>query len=264
MSMSRRVMSGWVLAALACAAACAEPGSGSERMTNPTPVDPTSNLFLWRVSPTEQTITRGQTATYTITIQTKTNINSRVRLSAGGATGATVTFSPELIPDTGRTSTMTVQTGPNTSLQRLEILVIAVEEGVGEPGGQFVSLTVTGSEPDFTLDVAPLAFELGTAEPRRIVAATLGSVNGFSADVTLSFSSPTPAIASELPKIGRVRVGSPAGVPFVVFYRPEPGMPAVSSPVRATITATGGNVTHTQEITITVAGATTPGVGPPR
>jgi len=52
----------------------------------------------------------------------------------------------------------------------------------------------------------------------------------------------------------------PADLPFNVFYKLEPGTPLVRSPVGVRITATSGNMTHTRDLSITITGATIPGV----
>lgn len=238
-----------ILSALVGAAAC----------NVDTPTDPTPrSLLLWSVTPGEQTITRGQTATFEITISRKSNINAQVALSSTAIPGATITFDPQVIPDTGTRSTMTVRTDANTlPVQLFDVTVIAVE-GVDAPKSDRVRLTILPGDaaPSFSLALDRPDVTISFASPAS-VKAIIGVFNGFEGDIELSFTSPSPNItASGLASTLHAGPVSGNDRSFDVNYTGG----TVSSPVIATVTARSGNLVRTQTLRITIGNVpTTPG-----
>ncbi len=91
--------------------------------------------FLISVSPTSQSIPRGSTATYTVTVMPQNGFNGQVTLSLSGQpSGSTVTFSPN--PAT-TTSTLTVQTRSNTPKRGYTLTIL------GASGSLSASASVT-------------------------------------------------------------------------------------------------------------------------
>jgi hypothetical protein len=98
------------------------------------------------MSPSQQTVTAGETATFTVTIERKANINARVNLSVSGfpfetPPGITVTFDPPRLGESSTSGTVRVQTAPNLPVNQYSIWVTAVEDG-GEPVDRVVVVGV--------------------------------------------------------------------------------------------------------------------------
>jgi uncharacterized membrane protein len=112
----------------------------------PTPVSPAASGLAWSMSPSQQTVTAGETATFTVTIERKANINARVNLSVTGfpfqtPAGITVTFDPPRLGESSTSATVRVQTAPNIPANQYSIWVTAAEDG-GEPVDRVVVVSV--------------------------------------------------------------------------------------------------------------------------
>ncbi len=95
--------------------------------------------FSLSVSPATQSVRRGSTATYTVTIVPTNGFNASVQLSLGGQpAGSTATFTPN--PATG-TSTLTIKTLSTTSRQTYALTVTGFGGGLTHTKG--ASLRVT-------------------------------------------------------------------------------------------------------------------------
>src|SRR5262245_2331607 len=71
----------------------------------------------WTISPEVSSVRPGGTATFTITIHTKANINAAVDLRLGSLyPGMVPSFTTMRLPDTASTATLTVQTAPGIEL----------------------------------------------------------------------------------------------------------------------------------------------------
>lgn len=108
-------------------------GTASVTVTN-VPAD-----FSLSVSPTSQSVRRGTTATYTVTITPSNGFNGAVNLSLTGApAGSIVTFTPN--PAT-TTATLTIQTLSNTSRQTYTLNINGVSGSLSRATS--ATLTVT-------------------------------------------------------------------------------------------------------------------------
>jgi subtilase family serine protease len=95
--------------------------------------------FLLSVNPTAKSVSRGGTATYTVTITPANGFNGSVTLSLSGQpSGSTVTFTPN--PATG-TSTLTIRTRSATSRQTYTLTIKGVSGSLSHSTS--ASLTVT-------------------------------------------------------------------------------------------------------------------------
>jgi PKD repeat protein len=90
---------------------------------------PSSGSFSLSIDPVSQSITRGDTATYTVTIQRSGGFTGAVTLSVSGAPSkSTVTFSPN--PAAGGSSILTIDTGRGTSWQTYDLTITGVSGSV--------------------------------------------------------------------------------------------------------------------------------------
>ena len=112
----------------------------------PSPAAPTVSGLTWSMSPDRQTVTAGETATFSVTIQSKANINARVNLAVSGfpfepPPGITVTFDPPRLGESSTSGTVRVQTASNIPVNEYTFGVTAAEDG-GEPVVRFVRVAV--------------------------------------------------------------------------------------------------------------------------
>jgi hypothetical protein len=243
------------IAALACAVAAvllqgcgAAPGSS----------------FNWEITPgNQQTVAPGGQMVYTITIQSKENINSRVFLRVEGVPpNATATFDQQTLPDTATQATLTVQTAASTPVGTYTLTIFAQEEGRTEvSNSRTLFVASSGGGPDFSLDLTPTehTFTAGGGSPT--ISYYLNPLNGFSGNVNVSVSGLTDDLTitqgPSPPTVGlNVDGHAGAGGTFVLSYAP---VGAVQSPVDVVVTATNGTITHTRTLHLTLPGG---GTGP--
>ncbi len=113
--------------------------SGGVNGTANVTVTSASPDFLISVSPTSQSISRGSTATFTVTVMPLNGFNGQVTLSLSGQpTGSVVTFTPN--PAT-TTSTLTVQTKSNTPKRGYTLTIFGVSGSLSASAS--VTLNVT-------------------------------------------------------------------------------------------------------------------------
>lgn len=115
----------------------------------PSPVAPTEPGLVWSMSPDRQTVTAGETATFSATIERKVNINARVNLAVSGfpfapPPGMTVTFDPPRLGESSTSGTVRVQTASNIPVNDYTIGATAAEDG-GEPVVRFIHVTIRSS-----------------------------------------------------------------------------------------------------------------------
>jgi hypothetical protein len=113
--------------------------SGTVKGTASVTVTSLPGDFSLSVSPTAQSVRRGNTATYTVTITPANGFSGSVTLSLSGQpSGSTVTFTPN--PATG-TSTLTIRTQSTTSRRTYSLTIKGVSGSLSHTTS--VSLTVT-------------------------------------------------------------------------------------------------------------------------
>jgi hypothetical protein len=98
--------------------------SGSVSGTASVTVTSLPSDFSLSINPSSQSVRRGNTATYTVTITPSNGFNSAVALSLGGApSGATVTFTPN---PASSTSTLTVKTLASTTRRTYTLTITGI------------------------------------------------------------------------------------------------------------------------------------------
>ena len=202
---------------------------------------PTTANFTISAAPTSVSVAQGKSGTSTITTAISGGFNSAIALSATGQpTGVTVTFNPTSIAAPGSgTSTMTMAAASTTKAGKYTITVTGTGGGVTQH--TTVTLTVTAAS-GFSLTASPTAITVarGSSGTSTITSKIRG---GFHSAITLSSAysttsfnpNPIPAPGSGTSTL-TVTVGAhaPLGAHTIM------------------ITGTGGGVTQTTKVVLTV------------
>ncbi len=201
-------------------------------------------------SPTSVSVVVGSSGTSTITSTIGGGFSSSVALTASGApTGVTVSFSPTSIASPGSgTSTATFTVSSSTATGTYSITITGTGGGLTETTS--VSLTVTSAPvPAYTLSASPTAVSVtaGSSGSSTITTAVSG---GFSSAIALSSSgAPSGVTVSFSP----TSIAAPGSGTSTVTFTVASGTTAGTYPI--TITGTGGGITHTASVNLTVSAA---------
>ena len=203
--------------------------------------------FSISASPSSVTVQQGNSGTSTISTTALNGFNNAITLSASGQpSGVTVTFSVNPIPAPGTgSSVMTMAVGASVTPGTYTITVTGVGGGITHT--TTVSLTVTSpNPPDFTISASPstVAVTRGSSGTSTISTTAL---NGFNSAITLSASGQ----------------GSRVTVSFSPNPIPAPGTGSSTMTISVgrratrgtrpiTVTGTGGGVTHSTTVTLTI------------
>jgi kumamolisin len=208
--------------------------------------------FALSASPTPVSVVVGNTGTSTITSTVSGGFSSAVALTASGApTGVTVSFSPTSIASPGSgTSTASFVVASNTTPGTYPITITGTGGGLTETTS--VSLTVTAAAtPAFTIAASPttVSVVVGNSGTSSITTAVSG---GFSSAIALSATGqPTGVTVGFSPTSIAAPGSGTSTVTFTVSSTATPG----TYPI--TITGTGGGITHTTPVSLTVSAAVT-------
>ncbi|MGH8869348.1 MAG: hypothetical protein ACRDYU_15315 [Actinomycetes bacterium] len=182
-------------------------------------------------SPSAQTVQRGSTATYTVTMLPVNGFTGPVTLQASGLpNGTTASFAPATVSSSSKTSTLTVATTSSTPINAHTLTVTGVS-GKEQASAQ-LQLTVTAPAPPSS------GYTLGASPPSLQVAAGSSAQYSVGVNRTAGFSGPVTLAVSSLP------AGTTAS------FSPNP---ATGSSSALTVTTTDG-VTPDGNSTLTVTG----------
>jgi endoglucanase len=208
---------------------------------------PATPDFALSASPASLTVNRGASGTSTIAITRSGGFSSGVTLSATGLpAGVTASFSPS--PATGASSVLTLTASTTATLGAATVTVTGTGGGVTRTTP--INLTVSQpATPDFALSASPASLTVSRGASGTSTIAITRS-GGFTGGVTLSAS------------------GLPAGVTASFSVNPATGASSVltltassSATLGAatiTVTGTGGSLTRTAPVGLTVSDAPTP------
>jgi hypothetical protein len=203
--------------------------------------------FTIGASPGTQTVTAGNSTTYTVTIGALNGFAGTVTLSASGLpTGASASFNPTTVTTSG-TSTMTVTTSITTPAATSTLTVTGTSGALTHSAT--TSLTVTPAPvADFSIGASP-ATQTVTAGNSTTYTVTIGAINGFTGTVTLTASGlPTGAAASFNPTTVTTSGTS------TMTVTTSTTTPAATSTL--TVTGTSGALTHSATTSLTVQSGT--------
>jgi hypothetical protein len=225
--------------------------SGCGQMPSPLGV----GEFKWDVTPGDVvTIQRGGAGSFTIRLNSKVNINSNVEFSLAGTLPAsgTQTFNPQNLGSTGRDSTLTFQTTPQTPEGSYTIQIMATEVGVGTFSEARRVDVVSGTGPDFTLEVEPAELTLTRiGELSSTIVYRLYPRNGFTGTVDMTVEGltapPAPLVLVGPLTPAQIVLGQSQGGTFVLGVAERPSYPPT---VMLTLRAASGSIVHTRQILV--------------
>ncbi len=211
--------------------------------------------FTMSATPASQSVTKGNSAAYTVNLNWLNGLQEAVTLSASGLpAGATATFSPNsVLPDpttSAGMSTLTVATGSTTPAGTYTLTVTGNTSSLTR--STTVTLVVT-SPPDFTLNASPASLSLTRpkAGSYKSVSSniTVTPVGGFTAPVGLSVTGlPTGATASFNPV---TTAGGTVASISTLTIKTSSSTPRNTYTLN--VTGVGNGITHTINITLTVS-----------
>jgi hypothetical protein len=211
---------------------------------------PGATGLTWTIDPQEQTVAPGAEAVFTLTIQTKTDINSEIAFAMESLPpGWTATFDPPTLPDTGTTSTLRVQPAAGAEEGVYHFNVVTQEVGVtGFSIQARVTIVEDDGSPDFTLEVTPIEHDFGTtASQSPTITYYIRPRNGFVGTVSISVSGVvSPIVITQEPIPPQIVIdGGGQGGTFVV--RREQ---LTSFEIPVVVTATSGQLSHQRTVTV--------------
>ncbi|GGA53756.1 hypothetical protein GCM10011507_01130 [Edaphobacter acidisoli] len=151
--------------------------------------------FNTSASPSSQTVTQGNSTTYTASISPLSGFTGTVAFSVSGLpAGATASFTPASITASGN-STLAVSTASTTPTGTYTLTITGTDGTLSHSA----TVTLVVATPDFSISAAPSS---QTAAPGNSATftTTIGALNGFTGTVNLSVTGlPTGATASFTP-----------------------------------------------------------------
>jgi regulation of enolase protein 1 (concanavalin A-like superfamily) len=206
-------------------------------------VGPQTPDFSISASPGSQTVTQGNTTTYTTAISALNSFTGTVNLSVSGLpTGATASFNPTSVTGSGN-SALTVATASTTPTGTYTLTI------TGASGSLSHSTTVTlvvQAPPDFILSATPSS-QTVTQGNGTTYSTTISALNGFIGTVNLSVSG-LPAGAT-----GTFNPSSVAG-PGNSVLTVATASTTPTGTYTLTITGTSGSLSHSTTVTLVVQG----------
>jgi kumamolisin len=208
--------------------------------------------FTLSASPTSVSVVVGSSGTSTITTAVSGGFDSAIALTASGQpTGVTVGFSPTSIAAPGSgTSTATFTVASTTTPGTYTITVSGTGDSITHTA--IVSLTVTSAPvPAFTLAASPTSVSVaaGSSGTSTVTTAVSG---GFSSAIALSASGQPTGVTVAFSPTSIAAPGS--GTSTATF---TVASTTVAGTYSITITGTGGGITHTATVSLTVTAAVT-------
>ena len=210
--------------------------------------------FSFTATPSSQTVTAGNSTSYTATIGALNGFSGTVTLSASGLpTGATASFTPATVSGSG-SSTVSVSTLSTTPAGTYTVTIGGTSGSLQHSANVTLMVNAAGPAPDFSLTATPSS-QTVTAGNSTSYTATIGALNGFSGTVTLSASGlPAGATASFTPATVS---GSGSSTVSVSTLSTTP-----AGTYTVTIGGTSGSLQHSANVTLVVNAATSGGGAP--
>lgn len=192
--------------------------------------------------PAAVTLTPGSNPTATVTVASLFGFTGSVSISAAGLpAGVSANFSPSSVNGSG-SIVVNFNAQTNTPAGTTNISIVGTSGSLTHSAT--IALTVTGTQPDFSLTANPATLSVaqgGTSSS----AIGVGPLNGFTGSVALA--------ASGLPA-GVTATFSPASTTGTSTLTLTASSTATIGTTTITITGSSGTLTHSTSITVTVTG----------
>jgi hypothetical protein len=206
------------------------------------PGDQATPDFSTSAAPASQSVVQGGSASYTTNITASNGFNSTVNLGVSGLpSGASASFTPASVSGSGA-STLNVSTSSTTPPGSYTLTITGSSGSLSHSTP--VMLVVTAVPiPNFTLSASPPSQSV-TAGGGTSYTVTVGAINGFSGNVTLSAGSlPTGVTAGFSPN------PAPPGSSTLSV---STSASTVAGTYALTITGTNGSLTHSASVSLVV------------
>ena len=205
---------------------------------------PSKPDFALAVSPTSQSVSQGSSATFSVTITRQGGFSSAVALSVTGlASGMTASFSSN--PTAGTTTTMTVTTSAATPVGSKALNVTGTGGGLTRTAAFSLNVQLSAT-PAFNLTVTPTARTISQDDSASFDV-SITRLNGFSSPVALTVTGLPRKTTGTFSPATIPSAASTSTLTLVAEHNADVG----SFPL--TITASGGSVTRTAAVTLTIA-----------
>lgn len=228
----------------------ANGGGQSPTMLLPVTVNPMPSFTL-SLSSASITVLRGAAGQIAVTLAHVGTFNSAIALSVSGQpTGVTTSFSPSSLAAPGDgSSTLTVQAGSTAAAGTHTLTVKAVGGGLTRT---FALLVTTQLPPAFTFTAAQKTLTVGQGAVNAVNLTVSGLAGGFNSPVAFSLALTTGGnMPTGLnPSFTPLTIPAPGSGTSLLSF--APASTAVTGAYPLTITASGGGLTRTASITLTV------------
>jgi uncharacterized membrane protein len=204
----------------------------------------TAPTFTLTANSASATVNAGSSTTYALNTSAVNGFQSAIAFSASGLpSGATAKFAPASIASPGNgSSTLTLTTSATTAGKSYAITVTATGGGVTKT--QALNLNVTG--PTFTLALGGASVIVARGGSMPVTASTTGA-DGFKSAITLAVSGlPKGVTANFAPS----SIATPGTGNSTLMLKVASS--AVVGESTLTVTASGGGVTQTKNLGLTV------------
>jgi len=193
--------------------------------------------FALSTNPTGMTINRGASGTSAITITRISGFPGSVDLSASGLpSGVTASFNPT--PATGTSSTLTLTASSTATLGSTTVTVTGTSGSLTRTA----TINLAVPPPDFALSANPTGLSINR-DASGTSTITITRTGGFAGSVALSTGSLPSGVTANF---------NPASTTGASSLTLAASSTATIGPATVTVTGTGGGLTHTTTISLTV------------
>jgi PQQ-like domain len=220
-------------------------GSSQNAPSSSSPPD-----FSLTVSPSNVALTAGASIPFQVTATASNGFSGSIALAVSGlpsgvtATPANLTLMP------GSSATVTLAAAQNTAGESGTAMLTATSATLSHTAQLSMTVGAAQSPPDFTLTVTPASLSLtpGGSAPVQVIATPL---NGFTGSIALTISG-LPSGVTATPASLTLMPGTSATVTLAAAQN------TAAETGTATLSATSGTLSHTAQLSLTVAAAQPP------
>jgi len=211
-----------------------------------------TGTFTLSASPSSQTVTAGQSTSYTVTITSQAAFSQSVDLSLSGQpSGVTGTFSPDpvSVPSyTSRTSTLTVNVASTTAAGTYTLTITGTYGSTSRTTSVTLIVQTAG---DFTVSASPTSLSI-VAGQTGTSTITITSTGSFSSAVSLLFTWVGIAPTGVTPSLSAYSVTPPAGSTATSTLTIATSSTTALGSYVVRVTGVSGVLTHSVDVTFIV------------